>query len=258
MSKLKPIAPFLLLSLVLHIILAWYFYNKKLPAKTKPVQSKAVKSYLVVAPIEQTETTQLPEPEPIKPEVKKELIEPVVKAEKNEISAISKQPQTQNELPIDQPVKDLTKHQETKPQALATEQSTESPTTSTKRFSAAAAAQSYLSQLQNNEINKLSSQSLTDFRQVKPLNDGFSQSSKQEVIDRLSAKYAAPNSGVKVVAETSHNEKLLSVHGNCFSVKRDENGDEKWLPSTACGYQDPFNGQLQKSLNKYIKKKPNK
>lgn len=256
MSKLKPIAPFLLLSLALHIVVAWYFYNKKLPTRIKEKQTQAIKSYLVIAPIKKTEQAQLPEPEPIKQEVNKVLIEPVAKTEINEANATFKQ--TQKERIIEQPVKDLAKHQERELQALATEQNSETPTTPPKRFSAAAAAQNYLNQLQNREIDTLSSQSLSEFRQPKPLNEGFSQSSRKEVIDRMSAKFAAPNSGVKVVAETSHNEKLLSVHGNCFSVKRDENGDEKWLPSTACGYQDPFNGQLQKSLNKYIKKKTSK
>lgn len=258
MSKLKSIAPFLFLSLVLHLVVAWYFYNKKLPARVKEKQTKAIKSYLVIAPTKQPEPEKPKLEEPVKADAIERKPEPSSITEVIDVSETQANKKTPKEQTNKQPTEKLVKQPEPKLQEPVTELSNPTPTPKTQRFSAAAAAQSYLNQLQNSEIDKLSSQSLSGFRQPKPVNEGFSQSSKKEVIDRMSAKFAAPNSGVKVVAETSHNEKLLSVHGNCFSVKRDENGDEKWLPSNACGYQDPFNGQLQKSLNKYVKKKPSK
>ena len=257
-SKFKSITPFILLSLLLHILAAWYLFNDRPLVNTPSEKVTPIKSYLIVSkPIpkkpasrditapklndeveRKTDTKLEPAPESLEIEKAKTPLEP----------RLTQPEQTSSNPNIEPP--------ETANSNRSIVQTNEQPVT--KQFSAASAAQSYFNQMQNEEINKLSQQSLAEFRQAKPLNEGFSQSSKQEVIDKLSAKYAAPNSGVKVIAETSHNEKLLSVKGNCFAVKRDENGDEQWLPSSACGYQDPFNGQLQKSLNKYIKKKINK
>lgn len=146
------------------------------------------------------------------------------------------------------PIQDLESHTQ------AEQNNTDTTPTSNILTSPFGAAQNYFDQLNSNELNKLSKQALSDFNQPKALTKKKGTKDRAQMIKELTNEFAGPKSNIKVVAKNGHDETLLLLNGSCFQVKRNERNEQVWSSSNACGNYDPFNGQLQRSLNKYLKK----
>lgn len=236
-------------SVLIHALIVWLAikYSPNFNIRDEEPKKPVLKSYLVFEKKQPEPKKQsLPELEPEQQAIDAEQIaetEPLTEPEQlSEVEA--KQDITEPELVSSAPEV----IQESSIPELP------SPTTTQNRArSPYAAAQNYLNSLEQGEVSNLSQQSLTEFRKPKPLTQTFGQKSAEQYSQERSEAFAAKGSGVKVVAELGHGSTLVRVHGNCMMVKM-EKGEQVWTGSNACGPYDPFKGQLQKSLNKYLKR----
>ena len=118
-----------------------------------------------------------------------------------------------------------------------------------------ASARNYLDQLNQQQIGELSKQGFSDLTRAKPLNPSKGPRTTQQIIDERSEAFAGKGSGIKVVGQFANGDQMIRLHGNCVRITDDPvTGGQSWQASNACGKRDEFNGQLQKSLNKYLKK----
>lgn len=265
-QKSKRSALYLSASIFIHIALVAIFAlapsRPNTLTKTEPVP--IVNSYLIIAkPKVQPPAPQRQQPESAEPKPEPEQI---VKQDKVE-------PQAQD---IDKPEPPRTSPiTETKTEASVESQQPEQPVVTTQpsalpkesgeliagkndnskpSFNPYASAQHYLNKLEQEQIQSLSKQSLSSFNSTSPLGKNNGRKTAEQFNRENSEAFAAKGSGVKVIANLNHNETLVSINGSCMKVSLNERGEQVWTGSNGCGNQDPFNGQLKKSLNKYLKK----
>lgn len=252
----KKFLTYIFVSIVVHGLVLWLIIEFAPKFKSaKPQQQKPIiKSYLLVTkPKPETQ----PEPEPLQVQQASEHVieepatqEPSAREETESISPTEATLAESNDSSEQQA-------EQSKQETIAQEQivQTANPVKSSKTRAPSpyAAAQSYLNSLEQDKITGLSQQSISELRQPKPLTNSFGRKSAEQYNQARSDSFAAKGSGVKVVAELSHGTTLVRLGKSCMMVKM-EKGEQIWMGSNACGAYDPFKGQLQKSLNKYLNK----
>lgn len=260
--KALQLPRYLLISIIIHGFLALALLHLMpaiTPAPSK-VESRAIKSYLVLA--KPVAVTNRSKPDPISKPIAPLPAKPLETKSKS-------QPQTQSKAEkLTKPtnLQTLEQKNQAMAQAITNGQSTtikaEKPISSkadksstAAKFNPYSSASSYLQQQDQQQRLQLSQQSLQQLRVVKPLSQSGDNNRAEKLNQRYSERFAAKGSGVKVVAKLSHNETLVKVAGNCMKITIDNMGEQKWQGSTACRNDDAFDGQLQKSLAKYVKKR---
>jgi hypothetical protein len=118
----------------------------------------------------------------------------------------------------------------------------------------------YFQNLDSKELDKLSENSLDEFRKPKPLIDKSIPLSTNQRLKALSSSFASKNSDIIVLSEFGLDETTIMLGDSCFTITQTAlddkvwKGSSRWTGSNSCGKYDKYDGQLQKSLNKYLQK----
>lgn len=237
---------YLIYSIIVHIIIiALVVQVKKKDIKTKP-KTQVLKSYLVVAPVKKKATQP---PSPIKQEqvTSSESTAPEQESQSEQSVQLDTEPD-KPQIVSSPPAQPSIERKDTQSSAtvVAKPNSVKSPY---------ASARNYLDQFNQQQIGELSKQGFSDLTRAKPLNPNKGPRTTQQIIDERSEAFAGRGSGIKVVGQFANGDQMIRLHGNCVRITDDPvTGGQSWQASNACGKRDEFNGQLQKSLNKYLKK----
>lgn len=119
----------------------------------------------------------------------------------------------------------------------------------------------YFQNLDSKELDKLSENSLDEFRKPKPLIDKSAPLSTNQRLKALSSSFASKDSDIIVLSEFGPDETTIMLGDYCFTITQTAlddkvwKGASRWTGSNSCGKYDKYDGQLQKSLNKYLQKK---
>ncbi|OFI33461.1 hypothetical protein BFC17_04165 [Alteromonas lipolytica] len=118
----------------------------------------------------------------------------------------------------------------------------------------------FITELNSKKLNELSQRSAHAYRQPEQLIDKSKKQSKDARLEVQSADFAPPGSGIIVLSEFGPNETTIMVEDSCMTVTKTDlldpinRGVSVWrLGGAGCQKYDKFNGQLQKSLDKYLK-----
>ena len=118
----------------------------------------------------------------------------------------------------------------------------------------------HLQTLNNNAIEEMAREAASDFRAPKALVDKSRELSTNQQMKLDSTSFAEGDTGIVVISTFGDNETTIMHGGNCFTVpstKLDDpmqRGPSVWMASSGCSGYDKFDGQLQKSLDKHLKK----
>lgn len=241
---------YLIYSIIVHIlIIALVVMVKKKDVKIK-AKAEVLKSYLIVAPAKKKATKP---PQPIEQE------QPAPATESNELNEPKQKlkPEQPTQHVIEQNQPQIASAPSAKPQQKQPESitSSEVKVKNNAAKSPYASAQNYLDRLNQQQIGELSKQGFSALTSTKPLNPNKAPKTTQQIIDERSEAFAGKGSGIKVVGQFANGDEMIRLHGNCVRITDDPiTGGQSWQASNACGKRDEFNGQLQKSLNKYLKK----
>ena len=270
---------FLILSVAIHAGLILLVVGVALPKKQATNKTKPVKSYLFVkSPTIEPEVADMPEPvveqniqeeaapviqglveeqanvEAVKQETTQEAIQEVIQESiKPETQTIEKQPELVQNL----------ESPELESSALESPQ-VESTTSKVTRNASSMRANTakFIQDLNSQKLDELSFNEALEHRKPKPLIDRTKEKSKHAQRKALSTDFAPPGTDIMVLAEFGPNEKTVVIGDNCMTVTETDLNDKVYRGKSvykfggqACGGYDKFNGQLQKSLDKFLKKK---
>lgn len=119
----------------------------------------------------------------------------------------------------------------------------------------------FLEDLNAKKLNELSINEVREMRRPKPLIDNTKVESKRAYQKRLSRDFAPKGTSILVLAEYGPDEKTIIVGDNCMTVTRTDLNDKVYSGGSvykfggqACASYDKYFGQLDASLNKYLKK----
>ena len=118
----------------------------------------------------------------------------------------------------------------------------------------------YFQNLDSQELDKLSNNSLDELRKPKPLIDKSIPLSTNQRLKALSSSFASKDSNIIVLSEFGPDETTIMLGDSCFTITQTAlddkvwKGSSRWTGSNSCGKYDKYDGQLQKSLNKYLQK----
>ncbi|MEP1446777.1 MAG: hypothetical protein ABJK37_11760 [Paraglaciecola sp.] len=118
---------------------------------------------------------------------------------------------------------------------------------------------SYIKNLNEKEFNKLSGSALREFKKPKPLLSRTGPLSTNQKLKQLSTSFAPVGSDIVVLSEFGPDETTILLGDSCFTITQTAlddkiyKGASRWSRSNGCGKYDKFDGQLQKSLDKYLK-----
>jgi len=247
---------YIIASLFIHLAIVLLVIQLQPIPKLPEPKNEIIKSYLAVAkpksePLKETEQLEETGQQLEQSESEQEIVEEVVSQQEPE--AVVKEPVNSEPELVTQPT-EQTPQQQNEETAIETQQTQNLDKAPSRVRSPYAAAQQYLQQMDTDQIKSLSRDALTSFRTPQPLNPEKGPKTTNQMIKERSEAFAPKGSGVLVLAESSHNDRLILLHGNCFRVTENERGEQQWQGSNGCGNYDKFNGQLKKSLDKYLKK----
>ena len=252
---------FALLSIFLHGLVIYALFHGFKPYETAKPKLKSIKSYLII--------------EAPKPEVEA-VAEPIQLQElptQREQLSVKKPP----DIPAStEEIKEshLTTRKEevrTQPEVSKVTGNKEevntidiSPTLDTDKndsqSSSLKGVSSYIQNLHQVEVERLSEGALRQYKEPKAIGDQSSEPNINKELRQSSASYAPKEANIIVLSEFGPNEKTILMDGKCLKVTTTElddpfwKGPKLWTSSNGCGKYDKFNGQLQKSLDKYLKK----
>ena len=267
LKKLQPIAIsiFLHAGIIVVLVIAALSNPKQAPA-TKPIQS-----YLLIdlPPVEVAAEDKVPEV-PERNESDNAEATPRVIEEKpsvevsNEVQARAlevkkevKQPEPNVDIAVQkQPSDDSAKARVTDSAAdLKTSTSnvlTNNVLTNSTKF---------IEALNATEIEKLSRNASVEFHQAKPLIDKSKPKSRNQQLKSISPDFAPESLDVMVLGQNGPNETTIRIDGFCATLTETDlldpitRGATLWRNGgAACRKYDKFNGQLQISLDKFLKK----
>lgn len=250
--RLNNIKPFVI-SVFIHMAIITLIIAIASPHPKKVEQRASIQSYLYTKPLVLKPSDS--EPSLITPE---NTITPLSVEEPNEIEQAT--PVQNQPLPVTRPIDDIDEHAiqnyQTEQPSLQNNASASLNKTPTILSNSA----KYIAELNSKKLNVLSQQAVQEYYQPKPLIDNSRKLSTNERLKAQSADFAPPGSGIIVLSESGPNEKTIVVDGSCMTVTETDlldpisRGASVWLLGGAgCQKYDKFNGQLQKSLDKYLK-----
>jgi hypothetical protein len=238
--KTKP-SKFLLISIIVHLALIFLIARGKLSSDIKDTRKENIASYIIfkqptlpkvqdnTIKIADEKNEQLPEKQAIKSEVK---VAPLVKDNGKEKTTVAAAAEVQENSIV----------------------AAEKPVTSIKN-----ATSRYIQEANNMALDELSSSSLSKFLKPKPINTNSSSTAAKRIQKDLDESFAPLGADITVVSQMG--SETLILHGeSCYQVRETALDDKVyrgaavWTGSSACGKRDEFNGQLQISLDKYLKK----
>jgi hypothetical protein len=117
----------------------------------------------------------------------------------------------------------------------------------------------YFQNLQANELKQLAKNASEEFNKPKPIGRSTPSSTNQR-LKALSATFAATGSNIIVMSTFGADETNIILGDACFTITQTAlddkvtRGASVWKRSSRCGAYDKFDGQLQKSLDKYLQK----
>lgn len=118
----------------------------------------------------------------------------------------------------------------------------------------------YIQNLHSKELERIAESSINEFRKPKPLIDKSIPLSTNQRLKALSSSFAPKGSDIIVLSEFGPNEKTIMLGDSCFTITQTAlddkvwKGASLWARSHSCGKYDKYDGQLQRSLNKYLQK----
>ncbi|MDP5031292.1 MAG: hypothetical protein NWQ54_18350 [Paraglaciecola sp.] len=118
----------------------------------------------------------------------------------------------------------------------------------------------YIQNLHSDEVGRISESSLNQFRKPKPLIDKSTPPSTNQRLQALSSSFAPKGSDIIVLSVFGPDETTIMLGDSCFTITQTAlddkiwKGSSVWTKSNSCGKYDKFDGQLQRSLNKYLQK----
>lgn len=119
---------------------------------------------------------------------------------------------------------------------------------------------SYIQNLHQVELERLSEGALRQYKEPKALGNKASEPNRNKELREASTSYAPKEANIIVLSEFGPNEKTILMNRKCITVPTTElddpfwKGPKLWTTGNGCGKYDKFNGQLQKSLDKHLKK----
>lgn len=248
---------FVLLSIVLHGVLIYALYHGFTPYESIEPKKKAIKSYLII---------EAPKPPPASIPLQTPIdLKEQIALEKSP-SVIAPPPE-----PEPKPKPEL----QTKPERTKAERDAKilkdevntidiSPTLGTDEMDSQSrslkGASSYIQNLHQIEVERLSENALRQYKEPEAIGKQPSEPNINKELRQSSASYAPKEANIIVLSEFGPNEKTILMDGKCLKVTTTElddpfwKGPKLWTSGNGCGKFDKFNGQLQKSLDKYLKK----
>lgn len=119
---------------------------------------------------------------------------------------------------------------------------------------------SIIKQLHEQEVSALAKESLQVFSTPQAIKTKKRKSQKADLNNPYEKTFAPQGADIEVISTFGPNEMTLMMKGTCVTVEQTDLLDKVYrgaliLKGTGnCGKQDKFNGQLQKSLDKFLKK----
>jgi hypothetical protein len=231
------------LSILLHGVFIFGLVSITLPYQKQKVQKKLIKSYLLFK-----SSAVVSEPVNNSTDMSDEVT--VQGAHKTVTSTQANIPE-EIELEIYSVAKlTLREEKTTSPDATATISSRKLQTVVSQ----------YIQNLHSKELGTISESSLNEFRKPKPLIDKSIPLSTNQRLKALSSPFAPKGSDIIVISEFGPNEKTIMLGDSCFTITQTAlddkvwKGASLWAGSNSCGKYDKYDGQLQRSLNKYLQK----
>ncbi|MGQ8364281.1 cell envelope integrity protein TolA [Glaciecola sp. 1036] len=250
LNKIKPFA----LSLVIHVAIIVLIFGIALPEQQHIDEQPSLKSYLYIKPpvIE----SSIIEPTTVKPE-HVNTVSPVEEANEIEKTTTVQNQPVPETVPIEIVDEQPKKNAQAEQASLQNNATTNVNQTSTILNSTA----KFITDLNSKKLNELSQHSAQAYRQPKPLIDKSKEHSINAQLKAQSADFAPPGSNIIVLSEFEPNETTIMVEDSCMTVTETDlldpvtRGATLWrFGGAGCQKYDKFNGQLQKSLDKYLKK----
>jgi hypothetical protein len=248
-KKFQPLA----FSILLHAGIIILLVSIALPHQQQEPEPESIKTYLLfdLPPLENNTVDNVQE-------VTQNVIEekPVAVAKELEKSPLEiEQKVVPNEATTDttseiQPMDDLVNETQT---AITTKQTnTSSPNVLTH-------SSTFIEALNAVELERLSGDAIDEYRQPKALIDKTKTQSNHRALKAQSSDFAPPGSDIMVIGKFGLNETTIMVGDSCLTVTETElhdpitRGASVWRKGNpACAKYDKFDGQLQKSLDKFL------
>ena len=254
---------FVLLSILLHGLVIYALFQGFTPYENDKPELKSIKSYLIIeAPKLEAEAS-----------VKTEPIQLQEAPSQKEKLSVEKPPEPTP------PAEEIIKSELTTPKEEVTSQPEVSKVTGSKeevntidisptldtdnmdsQSSSLKGVSNYIQNLHQVEVERLSEGALRQYKEPKAIGDPASEPNINKELRQSSTSYAPKEANIIVLSEFGPNEKTILMDGKCLKVTTTElddpfwKGPKLWTSSNGCGKYDKFNGQLQKSLDKYLKK----
>lgn len=131
-------------------------------------------------------------------------------------------------------------------------------TTSSRKVQAVVSQ--YMQNLHSKELGSISETSLNQFRKPKPLIDKSNPLSTNQRLKALSASYAPKGTDIIVLSDFGPDETTIMLGDSCFTITQTAlddkvwKGSSVWTKSNSCAKYDKYDGQLKRSLNKFLQK----
>jgi hypothetical protein len=231
------------LSILLHGVFIFGLLNFTLPYQKQEVKKKPIKSYLFFE-----NSVSISKPVNNSTDMLDEVI--VLGAHKTEMSA---QPTIPEEIKLkrDSGAKYSLGGGETTPQDTTATISSRKTQTAVSQF---------IQNLHLKELGRITKSSLNEFTKPKPLIDKTIPVSTNQRLKALSSSFAPKGSDIIVLSEFGPDETTIMLGDSCFTITQTAlddkvwKGSSLWAKSNSCGKYDKYDGQLKRSLNKYLKK----
>lgn len=258
---------FLFLSVLLHCVLIFALIKTVSFSHNPSNDIKPLKSYIY-----RPTKPELPQPDSIEKadtstetleehnETTKQSLEPAPRLE--EATSLLKQEQVtlerpgnldsiKNTLPTEDELLDTADVEPQTPKAFAQE----APDIDLRQ-----STYNYIQNLNSAERDALSRESMEAYDNPLANKNRSAPSSKNAELRKQSESFAGKVSGVTVLSQRSPDETIVKTNNGCYVVRQTAvddrvwNGKQLWTPTSACEKYDKFDGQLEISLDKFLKK----
>lgn len=244
-----------MISLALHILLIVFAVSNVTPVP-QPEQDKVViNSYLTFKP----RPIKKPEPKPVAAITETEPPQPAIKVTE---AAIAGAP-ISDEVAIDKEV--VSQKSSQQPTTTAITEATQAPTELPSAYfdrptnSILDKSTKFISEVNDLALDALSAEALNDYLTPKPIVDNSRKSPTERIQEEVNDSFAPKGANITVLQQLA-GETLILQGDACYRVQETAlddkiyRGRSVWLGSSGCKRPDKFNGQLQISLDKYLKK----
>jgi hypothetical protein len=252
---------FALLSIILHGLVVYAVFHAFKPYESTKPRLKPVKSYIL---IDTFKAPTAPEPKIIQieePLAIKEMVPVETQADTSEPQEAELQSQAATPSPENIANPEVVKVTQTEDKINTIDIAPKlNPDIADSQPSSLRGVSSYIQGLHQVEVERLSEGALREYKEPKSLTNKSAEPNRNKELREASSTFAPKEANIIVLSEFGPNEKTILMDGKCIKMTTTElddqfwKGPKLWTSSNGCGKYDKFNGQLQKSLDKYLKK----